>query len=999
MRKTLHYYCALFLCLFVGGIAAQGQETYKEDFNNSMQTSGKPNDYSTENPDFKPSGWGRIVDPYDGMGFEDESYYEYVHYEWRANGGVDNTGGLYCDQYIVTQLGTENYDACDLLVPPMLNGKATIQVKLDDAKGSIEFYSVIKRGDTYIKGSKLTANTSGLNTSTFTTVTIPATNGYVGIRINKAVVDNYEAEGSTVTKKKGLTIVSLSKISGGYSSDIDCDSDNNYTIGYNVVLRNSGDLALETGDKNYSLTLLKDISANNGDSIDTFPIERNMQPGDTLHMQVVKTFNYKDNDYVGSYAVRENITNTQMTGATFHPVPYEPIPSILNSSFITIKDNDTISFGTSKHPVERAILIRNSGAAPMHVAATVSDDFQLSFNDTIIAKHGEARLTVTMDSIKVGQHAGQVVLKGDSLNMTINLTGNIIAPETYYVDFESSVPKNIITGKWETSSFPNRLNDNNNKQCMAQTTKTVSSKLITPLLTVAKGDSLTFDASKSEADGCTLTVYSSTDRHQWTKLLTIGKSGDVDFGNTNVGYSTLSPAYKFKNFAIKGLAAGNYYIAFEAGGAYLDNINGFKEAAVDEDIYINNVKVSNAEVNSPVSYEATLNNLTSKEYNAGDLSLTLYDGSTKITADSTFALKAYGEATVSFTFTPHKTGIMQLVATVGNDKYVTVSDTTAVNVANESASRTVMVGENKGNTTYDTPVSVTYNYSISQVLYPQAKLEGINKGDLIDHISYKGYNTANEMDYRIKVWLANTDMTDMNATDINTDSMTLVVDDSTTLAKAGTTDAHETLLSLNLNKPFTYGGKGLLVVVEGRTAKEQSFFNHAYFECENSGWAGSNNAILRHNEKGSISKSKVPILYVGVAVQPDTIQGFVTDKKDNSPIAGASVKFASGDVLYEATTDSKGHYSVPIIKSSLTYNVVFSAETYLSDSIADYVPNSAEALSASLTKDPTLGIGQIENKAKDNGRIYTIEGIFAGYNTKELKPGIYIIGRKKVIIR
>lgn len=50
-------------------------------------------------------------------------------------------------------------------------------------------------------------------------------------------------------------------------------------------------------------------------------------------------------------------------------------------------------------------------------------------------------------------------------------------------------------------------------------------------------------------------------------------------------------------------------------------------------------------------------------------------------------------------------------------------------------------------------------------------------------------------------------------------------------------------------------------------------------------------------------------------------------------------------------------------------------------------------------RNPTLGIGQIKNKAKDNRRIYTIEGIFAGYNTKELKPGIYIIGRKKVIIR
>lgn len=86
-------------------------------------------------------------------------------------------------------------------------------------------------------------------------------------------------------------------------------------------------------------------------------------------------------------------------------------------------------------------------------------------------------------------------------------------------------------------------------------------------------------------------------------------------------------------------------------------------------------------------------------------------------------------------------------------------------------------------------------------------------------------------------------------------------------------------------------------------------------------------------------------------MQPDNIQGFVTDKKDNSPIAGASVKFESADVIYEATTDSKGHYSVPIIKSSLTYNVVFSAETYLSDTIAAYVPNSAEVLSASLTKE------------------------------------------------
>lgn len=978
-------------------MAAQGQETYKEDFNTSMQTSGSPNMWSSENPDFKPSGWGRIVDAYDAMGFEDEGNYEYVHYEWRANGGVDNTGGLYCNQHINSQLG-DPYDGCDLLVPPQLKGKATIAVKLDDAAGTIEFYSVLKRGNDYIKGSKLSATTTGLNTKTFTTITIPATSGYVGIRIDKAVVDNYEAEGSTVVKKKGLTIVSVSKTGTGY--DIDCDPDNNYTISYNVALRNSGDLALDSTDSNYSLTLLKSNQTSDNDSVAQFPITRGMQPGDTIHILVAKTFNYKDNSYVGTYAIRENITNTQMNGSVCHPVPYEPIPSVLNSSFITMKDNDTISFGTSKHPVVRTIIIRNGGAAPLHVAAAITGGFLLSFSDTIIAKHGEARLNVTMDTVQIGQHSGSVTLKGDSLDMTVFLTGNIISPETYYVDFEDGVPNNMITGEWTTNNFPSRLNDSNNKQCMALKDKTTSSKLITPLLTVAEGDSLTFDASKAEADGCTLAVYTSTDRHQWTKVLTIGHDGDTDFDDTNIGYSIFSPAYLFKRFAVKGLKPGNYYIAFEAGGAYLDNINGFKEAKVSEDLYFNNVEVSPAEVNSTVNYEAKLKNLTAKEYKAGELTVALFDGSKQLAADSTVAIKGYGEATLSFSFTPHKSGNMQLIAMGTHNDYTAVSDTTTVTVAEESASRTVKVGEDKGGTTGDMPLSVTHNHSVSQVLYPKDKLENINKGEQIASISYKGYNTAGEMGYRIKVWMANTSMTEMNATSVNTDSMTLVLDDSATVAKAGTSNAHETLLSLELNKPFTYNGDGLLVVVEGRTGKEQSILSHAYFECEGSGWFGtSNNAILRYSETGSFSKSKVPIIYVGVAVEPDTIQGVVTDRDSNNGIAGASVKFMNGSVLYEATTDSTGHYSVPIIKNSLTYSVVFSADTYLSDTIASYLPNSAEALSASLRKDPTLGISQVKPAVTTDGRIYTIGGVFVGYDTKQLKPGVYIIGRKKVVIR
>jgi hypothetical protein len=107
--------------------------------------------------------------------------------------------------------------------------------------------------------------------------------------------------------------------------------------------------------------------------------------------------------------------------------------------------------------------------------------------------------------------------------------------------------------------------------------------------------------------------------------------------------------------------------------------------------------------------------------------------------------------------------------------------------------------------------------------------------------------------------------------------------------------------------------------------------------------------------------------------------------------------------VYYGTTDEDGNYEVSVVQTQLSYKATITANGYKSKTVdvESLVENPSAEVDAVLEKDTTTGINDITNNKELNDNVYTLSGILvkkAGEN-KKLKPGIYIINHKKVVVK
>lgn len=144
------------------------------------------------------------------------------------------------------------------------------------------------------------------------------------------------------------------------------------------------------------------------------------------------------------------------------------------------------------------------------------------------------------------------------------------------------------------------------------------------------------------------------------------------------------------------------------------------------------------------------------------------------------------------------------------------------------------------------------------------------------------------------------------------------------------------------------------------------------------------------------------VVSVSGVVYGTTVQAFA---HVSQPLAGATVtlKDASGQAIATTTTDAEGNYSVDGLLEGNDYTLEFSAEGYISDTLAIAAGGADIALSDTLKTQEVLGIegvGASAGKAA-TGDVYTIGGQFVGRNVDKatLRRGIYIINGKKVVVK
>lgn len=1014
MRKVSLFLLTALLSITV---SASVFSPYTVDFNTAVDVSAT---------DFRAAlGWGHLVNV--GAYPAQKVTYTYV-----ADGGVGGSGCIQAgNQYYQdwwTGDGTE-VELNDLLVTPAVSGTATLQVKLANTSGNIRFYVVTKEGNTYVRGALIPFEDPGLVSFDYTEVELTGFEDgtMIGIRAENVLIDDFSATSADVIPVKGLTVTSVTPAVNDLF--IDCDENNQFTISATVKVKNTGEVTLSSGDEGYNVNIALMKPGEGMDYVvdrllSTQPIEADLAPGEeseeftvTAVVDEASIEALEGNDTKARrYDVQEGITMTTKAIHNYTPIPYQPIPYIYDHDSKALDNGGTQQFGLVTSSVTRTITISNDGAAPLNVTEITVEGEGFTTTATApvtIAKHESLDIDVTLASEVVGAKTGKLTVKGEGIeDQVVNLVGEVLDPSKWYVDFEDGqIPANMVNmGGWAAK---NNLVTGDNKY-YAESTE--NGKLISPRLKVEEGETLSFDAARNYTTPCTVEVYYSTDRSEWTLLRTLSNDAQDEADQLTSEYTGsawgTNTKYNFTRFTVDNVPVGEGYIAFATTNARIDNILGFSVVDVEHDVFITAMNIpAVGTANNAMQATATLKNLTANAEAEGVYTARLYFDDELMAEAEAVELAANGENTYTFDLMPIEVGTFQARVEFVGENFSAVSDNVQVTITEELASRDVVVGtSNDSENRNAAPLNLYYGKSESETVYT-AGLLGIAAGTKITRIAFKGHgSSAKTISGNLKVWLENTD----DATPQNvlldadkTAAMTSVYDGSYTYNVTKTDDE---IVVVELATPFEYTGKNLRVCLHSESSSWATvYFQHDKTVTGQSVYRASDSSL-----PGSFTASSLPVMYLTVSTEALTYSGHVYDQ-DGNAIEGAVVTVTAADeqqpeqpagmrgalgakVTYTGTTDADGKYEISVIQSERNYDVTVAATGYkTATGTLTFVDGEPQTADYTLEPDTHTGVADVKSFTIDeNAPIYDV----MGRQVKDATiPGIYIQNGHKFIVK
>lgn len=918
--KKINLLIAFVLTLLgVSTASAEVYSPYTVDFNTAISTST----YSFT----VAKGWDHIPDYY----FDSESYDSYYPtYTYSSTGGRNGSGALKVSDQTNVGEGWSGGKTTDLLVTPYIKGKSSIYVKKAANNGTIAFYSVKQSSNgTLTKGSTIAVTLPELSTTDYVKVDIPRQDSArIGIYASNVWIDDFEADSALITKKRALKLSQVTNVlyRGSSTGNEDVDANGNFGMKFKVTIANPGDVDFAPGDEGYTLSV-----HNYADSVvATVPISQPLAAGAKLtDYELTIELPYAKYPKRDRYNVYEDVSGTSQYGAWIEPVPYTAVPNVSDNNG-TVASGTEQAFGMLTQPVTKNYTLYNRGAAPLRITAIeIPEGFTttLAKSDTVAA-HQSKDFSITATNTATGIHSGNMVIKTEGANdFVLPLTATVLDTTKFFINFEDGkFPTGFIVGKnWAVKQ---RDYSSSSNVYFASSSLVDDTKLITPLLKVAEGEKMSIDVARNNtySKDSHMNVYYSPDRKNWTlaKAIKAAEMSD-DLGSTaSYHYGAL------KTFVIDNVPAGNYYIAFEAGYASIDNIYGFERVDVDHDMLFTQVKMPSAGmVNNVYTATATvLNNNTKTEPAEGYKLELMVDGKTVATTASQ-TLKTDSTATFDFAFTPNKAGKYNAVIVLKAGDYEVVSDTAEITIAAETAGYDVQVGKVAATSnSYATPINVYYKHSVSDVIYTQQLLEasGLKKGDKITRISFKGYNKSGEVSTDVQAWIGNkADSTYASGYVVpDTTSLTKIANENHTVPLVGDDDDHQVLLSIDIPEGFVYNGQSIQMVMGSDLTTNYQRAQFEYSADKPNGYSNRSDSQFKWSEAKATSYMPVP--YFTVEKLPATLSGVVSSQAGN--VSGAKVELRNGDVLYEAETDADGHYTMAVVQSDKHYAMTVTADGY-----------------------------------------------------------------------
>lgn len=918
--KKINLLIAFVLTLLgVSTASAEVYSPYTVDFNTAISTST----YSFT----VAKGWDHIPDYY----FDSESYDSYYPtYTYSSTGGRNGSGALKVSDQTNVGEGWSGGKTTDLLVTPYIKGKSSIYVKKAANNGTIAFYSVKQSSNgTLTKGSTIAVTLPELSTTDYVKVDIPRQDSArIGIYASNVWIDDFEADSALITKKRALKLSQVINVPyrGTTTGNEDVDANGNFGMKFKVTIANPGDVDFAPGDEGYTLSV-----HNYADSVvATVPISQPLAAGAKLtDYELTIELPYAKYPKRDRYNVYEDVSGTSQYGAWIEPVPYTAVPNVSDDNG-TVASGTEQAFGMLTQPVTKNYTLYNRGAAPLRITAIeIPEGFTttLAKSDTVAA-HQSKDFSITATNTATGIHSGNMVIKTEGASdYVLPLSATVLDTTKFYVNFEDGkFPTGFIVGKnWAVKQRDYSTSSN---VYFASSSLVDDTKLITPLLKVAEGEKMSIDVARNNAysKDSHMNVYYSPDRKNWTlaKAIKAAEMSDDRGSTASYHYGAL------KTFVIDNVPAGNYYIAFEAGYASIDNIYGFERVDVDHDMLFTQVKMPSAGmVNNVYTATATvLNNNTKTEPAEGYKLELMVDGKTVATTASQ-TLKTDSTATFDFAFTPNKAGKYNAVIVLKAGDYEVVSDTAEITIAAETAGYDVQVGKVAATSnSYATPINVYYKYSVSDVIYTQQLLEasGLKKGDKITRISFKGYNKSGEVSTDVQAWIGNkADSTYASGYVVpDTTSLTKIANENHTVPLVGDDNDHQVLLSIDIPEGFVYNGQSIQMVMGSALTTTYKRAQFEYSADKPNGYSMRSDSQFKWSEAKATSYMPVP--YFTVEKLPATLSGVVSSQAGN--VSGAKVELRNGDVLYEAETDADGHYTMAVVQSDKHYAMTVTADGY-----------------------------------------------------------------------
>lgn len=932
MRKIYSLLAMMVLALGIPAVAQESIQNYVEGFDN----------LDTSNHEFAPKGWGHIVDNYsDWYGGEDY----YVEYSNPEIGGQD--GGAYLSvgsQQLGSGWDTETVD--DILVTPAVSGNVSLYVKLEKMGGSIKFYTCTKQGNSFTKGAEYSVTLPELSETEWTQVTLPVPEGtYLGIRGENVGIDNFTADNATIVLRRELTIENVTMVS---DDEIDADESGNVTLTFTVKIANTGEVDFNPDDENYSVSIVNQTQGNA--VVGTQAIDFPLAAGATSEVFEVSATVPVTEEAYDRYDVMENIGGTTKFGAWVTLYPNKP------DFFLSFKDEaevlepgTEVQFGLSQTDVTKGFRLRNnSGGAPATITEiTLPKGFSFKITDesgavktlpAVIPAHDELELTVTMLSEVPGSKSGDMVIKAEGYDedFVFPVSGQIVDPSKLYVNFEDNkfpVGTYVEGSSWSISNFPSEAGLEDNRYCAENgLSSDEMDKLILPKVHVAAGETMVFSAAR-RSNSSVVNVYYSSDRSDWhlvRSLSTDSEAAEEDLlPDTEIGTASYD-SYAFKQYTIDNIPEGDWYIAFEAGYARIDDIMGYTLLEMPQaDLIVGSKFPETATVNYDYTVALNVQNI-GNPIEEGQLTAKFYLENNVVKEVPVPAMATGESAVVNVVYTPREDGQFNIKVTIeGLD--CTFSAENQITVAQETPVAAVQVGTSTTES-QNASLNLFYMNSETETIYTKDLID-LPAGTMIHKIVFRGYNTNTDHTTNVSAWIENT--TDgvfagapETSYSVPVDGMKQIYDGDYTFRQAGGSGNLVDMLVFELAEPFEYTGENLRVVVR---SSADSFNNKIYFDTDDN---VNNASIIRHTDSGVLAEkswslqSAMPVMTLQVEKELTVLSGKVVSSKDQSAIEGAQVKLVSGNVEYSGVTDGEGEYSIGVYQDTKEYTVIAEKEGY-----------------------------------------------------------------------